>query len=76
MSSRRTASAFSASLNGNEAISSIAAVKSVVVSTVAGVVAAVFGFDFRAFRPPPSARFADTFFGELVQAVVQAAAGN
>ena len=41
-------------------------------STVADVVAGVFNFDFRAFRPPPSARFADTFSVEPVQAAVQA----
>ena len=74
VSSRRTASAFSASLNGNEAIISNAAAKPV-VGSVAGIGTDVLGFDLRAFRPASSAGFADTFSVEPVQGMVQGFAG-
>ena len=64
-------SVFSASVSGSAMMPATAAAKSVVDSTGADV-GAVFGFDLRAFRPPPSARFADTFSVEPVQAAVQA----
>ena len=74
LSSCRTASAFSALLNGSEAIIANAAAKSV-VGSVAGIGTAVVGLLVRAFFPPPSACFADPFSVEPVQGMVQGFAG-
>ena len=54
-------SAFSESVSGRAKMPATCWAKSVLGSTVAGVVTADLGFDFRAFRPTPSGRFGDAF---------------